>query len=256
MTDLANSSFLIVGGTGGVGLETALQIADAGGKKIAVAGRNAERGEGAAKSIRARGASEAIYIQADGGDPAAAQLAVERVEKVFGGIDVLVCSTAAEVFPRLLKDIPIEDIQRTLVEQAVSPLIMSRAVLPGMRERKSGTIINIASDAAKSATPGETVIGAAMAAIVMFSRALAMEAKRDGIRVNVLTPSIINGTPLYDRLMKDDFSVKLFGKAEKMAELGVVGPEDIARMIVFLAGPGGAKITGQAISVNGGISAA
>jgi NAD(P)-dependent dehydrogenase (short-subunit alcohol dehydrogenase family) len=116
--------------------------------------------------------------------------------------------------------------------------------------------VNIASDAGKLATPGESIIGAAMAAIVMFSRTLAIEAKRDGIRVNVLTPSLIAGTATTERILAEGFSQKLFRKAEKLAHLGVVQPEDLAALVVFLASPGGAKITGQAISVNGGISAA
>ena len=115
-------------------------------------------------------------------------------------------------------------------------------------------IINVASDAGKLSTPGETVIGAAMAGIVMFSRALANEAKRSGIRVNVLTPSIIRGTPLYDDLMEHPFASKLFTKAEKMASLGVVEADELAQLAVFLASPAAAKLSGQAISMNGGIS--
>jgi len=124
-----------------------------------------------------------------------------------------------------------------------------------MMAQRGGAIICLASDAAKIATPGETVIGAAMAAIVMFCRGMAYEAKRSGIRVNCLTPSIVQSTPLYGRLMEDEFSRKLFGRAETMASLGVVQPEDLAAMAVFLAGPEGAKITGQTISITGGISA-
>jgi 2-hydroxycyclohexanecarboxyl-CoA dehydrogenase len=69
----------------------------------------------------------------------------------------------------------------------MAPLLMCSAVLPSLRAQKSGLIIKIASDAAKVATPGESIIGGVMAAIVMFSRTLAMEAKRDGVRVNALT---------------------------------------------------------------------
>jgi NAD(P)-dependent dehydrogenase (short-subunit alcohol dehydrogenase family) len=95
-----------------------------------------------------------------------------------------------------------------------------------------------------------------MAAIVMFTRALAMEAKRDGIRVNVLTPSLIVGTPTGDRVLAEGFSKKLFTKASTMAHLGVAEPDDLAGLIVFLARPEASRLTGQAISVNGGISAA
>ena len=94
-----------------------------------------------------------------------------------------------------------------------------------------------------------------MAAIVMFTKTLAMEAKRMGVRANALTPSIVSGTRTYDRVMAGGFSRKLFDKAIKAARLGVVTPDDIAPMIVYMAGPQGARMTGQAISINGGISA-
>ena len=178
------------------------------------------------------------------------------VEQAYGAIDILVVSTAAAVLPRLLGDIEPADIASILVEQAAAPMVMSRAVLPGMRSRGSGAIVVVASDAAKSATPGETVIGAAMAAITMFARAMAMEVKRDGIRVNIVTPSLISGTPIYDRLMEDEFSARLFGKAAKLASLGVADADDVAATIAFLCSADAARITGQAISVNGGISAA
>ena len=94
----------------------------------------------------------------------------------------------------------------------------------------------------------------AMASIVMFCRGLANEAKRSGIRVNAITPSIVRGTPLYDRVMQDPFSAKMFAKAEQMAELGVAHADDLAELVVFLASPASSLITGQTISVTGGIS--
>ncbi len=124
-----------------------------------------------------------------------------------------------------------------------------------MREANGGCIINIASDAAKIPTPGESVIGAAMAGIVMFTRALAIEGKRNGIRANVLTPSIVGGTEFYERIMADPFAGKLFGKAVPRAELGLVSMTDLAEIAVFLASPAASKMTGQALSVTGGISA-
>ena len=149
-----------------------------------------------------------------------------------------------------------EDLERIVQIGLMGTLQTCRAALPHMAAQGGGAIVNLASDAAKLATPGETVLGAVMAALVMFTRTLAMEAKRNGIRVNCLTPSIVRDTPLYDRLMADDFSGKLFAKAEAMAHLGVVTPADLAPMVVYLASPAAAKLTGQAISINGGISAA
>jgi NAD(P)-dependent dehydrogenase (short-subunit alcohol dehydrogenase family) len=181
---------------------------------------------------------------------------VAQVTAALGSIDVLVNSTVGTFVPTLFHELPIEDIETLLVQQMLAPLLMSKAVLNGMRERGGGVIINIASDACKVPTPGESVIGAAMAGIAMFSRGLALEAKRNGIRVNTLSPSLIQGTLTYDRVMADPFSAKLFGNAVKQAHLGVVEPDDLAGLIVFLAGPQGARLTGQTISVNGGISIA
>ena len=93
-------------------------------------------------------------------------------------------------------------------------------------------------------------------AIVTFTRTLAVEAKRDRIRVNAVTPSLIEGTETGDRALAGGFSKKLFEKARQQAHLGPTEPDDLADLIVFLAGPGSARITGQVISVNGGISVA
>lgn len=246
---------LIVGGSSGVGLATAHRLVSQGVRNIAIAARSADRGAAAAASVSSASV-DARFFACDANDPAAAVELVAAVEAAFGTIDLLIVSTAAAVLPRLLGDIEPAEISRILVDQAAAPMLMSRAVLPGMRARQSGAIVLVASDAAKSATPGETVIGAAMAAITMFARAMAMEVKRDGIRVNIVTPSLISGTPIYERLMEDEFSARLFGKAAKLASLGVANADDVAATIAFLCSPDAARITGQAISVNGGISAA
>ena len=122
-------------------------------------------------------------------------------------------------------------------------------------QARSGCVINIASDAAKIPTPGESIIGAAMAGIVLFTRTLAVEGKRDGIRANVLTPSLVSGTEHYERVMSDPFAGKMFAKAVPMAQLGVVNKYELAELAVFIASPASAKMTGQAISMTGGISA-
>jgi NAD(P)-dependent dehydrogenase (short-subunit alcohol dehydrogenase family) len=246
---------LITGGTSGIGLATAIAFAEAGVRCIGLIGRNLERGTEAARRVTASGA-DVKFIQADANHPDQARRAAEDAMMHLGGVDVLINSTAGLFSPELFHNIPLNDIPDIVTQQLMAPLLMSSVVLPLMRAQKSGLIINIASDAAKVATPGESVIGAVMAAIVMFSRTLAMEAKRDGVRVNALTPSLVEGTATAARILAEGFSQKLFQKAAKQAHLGVAQPEDLAAIAVFLAGPGGSKITGQAISVNGGISAA
>jgi 2-hydroxycyclohexanecarboxyl-CoA dehydrogenase len=254
---LKECSVLITGGTSGVGLETAMQFGEAGVPRIAINGRDRARGEAARLKVLARApAAKVLFVAGDCNTVQGASSVCGAAREAFGSVDVLVNSTVGPNGPKLLHLIALEEMQGILVDQMMAPLLTSRAVLPWMTERGGGAIINIASDAGKLTTPGESVIGAAMAGIMMFSRTMAIEAKRHGIRVNVLTPSIIEGTANYAKVMNDEFSGKLFGKAIKMAQLGVVNAADMAALIVFLASPQAAKISGQAISCNGGISAA
>lgn len=253
----ADSGVLIAGGTSGLGLASALDFARAGVRRIALLARNAERGAAAVATIRAVApAAEVHFFQADARRYAALEDAAGAAREALGSIDVLVNTTSTSALPALFHTTPAGELEKVLTGLAMPPIFLCHIVLPWMRAQRGGAIINVASDAAKAATPGETVIGAGMAAIVMFTRALAIEAKRDGVRVNVLTPSLIVGTPTGDAVLQGGFSKKLFEKAASMAHLGVVTPEDVASMVVFLGGPAAAKLTGQAISVNGGISAA
>jgi 2-hydroxycyclohexanecarboxyl-CoA dehydrogenase len=254
---LDESGVAITGGTSGVGLAAARQFVDAGVRRLVLMGRDEQRGVAACQAVLAGSPETQVeFLAVDANDPGDAARAVERARSLIGSIDVLVNSTSSSGVPALLHDTPIEQIGPLLTQQALAPMHMTRAVLPAMREQRGGAIVNIASDAGKVATPGETVLGAAMAAIVMFSRAVAMEAKRDGVRVNAVTPSLITGTPTAERVLKEGFSAKLFAKAITMAHLGVAEPDDLAGLIVYLASPAAARLTGQAISLNGGISAA
>jgi 2-hydroxycyclohexanecarboxyl-CoA dehydrogenase len=248
---------LITGGTSGVGLATALRFAADGEARIVLVGRDEERGEKACAAVRAAHPDCRVqFVACDANDAAQAVAATGTARELLGDVDVLVNSTTASYVPRLLRDIPVEEMASILTDQALAPLHMCRAVLPWMSARRSGAIVNVASDAAKVPTPGETVIGAAMAAIVTFTRTLAVEAKRDGIRVNAVTPSLIEATATGDRAMAGGFSRKLFEKAKAQAHLGPTQVGDLAELIAFLAGPGAARITGQVVSVNGGISVA
>ncbi|MEB3061934.1 SDR family NAD(P)-dependent oxidoreductase [[Mycobacterium] zoologicum] len=253
--ELAESSALIVGGTAGIGLASARALVAAGVPRIAIVGRNPQRGQSAARSLAESG-RDAHFIVGDATDPDAAVRIAQEADELLSGIDILMCTTAADVRPELFINIPITDIGRGITQLALPSMHMASAVLPGMRSRRGGVIVNVASDAAKTATPGEAVIGAAKAAIVMFTRTIAIEEKRYGIRANAMTPSLVHGTASTERITTDGFSAKLFARAAQAASLGVPTADDIAELTVFLCSPGAARLTGQAISVNGGISAA
>lgn len=247
---------LVVGGTSGVGLAVARRLARAGSRRILLVGRNQDRGDRAMAELEALAPGvQAEFISADALDPDDALRIFERALGRWGRVDVLVNSINGSHGPRLLHRTDIHDLYPQVTSQLMGVIHMCRAAVTAMQEQGSGVIVNVASDAAKSPTPGEAAIGAAMAGIVMFTRTIAMELKRDGIRANVVTPSIIEGTGGFERVMQDEFTSKLFGKAIPLAHLGVVNAEDMAELIAFLCSPRSGKLTGQAISLNGGISA-
>lgn len=259
---LEESAILLTGGTAGIGLACAEALARAGAPRLMLASRTAARGEQALEALRrAAPDAEVRFVAADVSTPEGATRAAEACAEAYGRIDALVSTAGGESLPRLLHEQPIESLPETLRAITSGVLLPARAVLPHMTAQHAadgsgGSIVLTASDAAKVATPGEVTIGAAMAAIVMFARAMAIEAKRSGIRVNALTPSVVRGTPLYAQSQQDPFASRLFAKAEQSARLGVVEAADLGALAVFLCGPASAKLTGQAISVNGGISAA
>jgi len=241
---------LVFGGGSGIGRAAAAAFR-AEGARVCIVGRDSGRGHAAADALGA------AFVAADCSVPAAVGPAVDAAAEHLGRIDTALVSLGGNRLPELLHRQSLRDIADTVAEDLTPTLLAAGAVLASMRAAGGGTILAVASDAGKIATPGEAVIGANMAAIIQFVRGVAIEGRRDGIRANVLTPSLVEGTPLTDRLMAEgSFSAKLFAKARPLAGLGPTHPEDLAALAVFLAGPSAARITGQAISVNGGISAA
>ena len=121
------------------------------------------------------------------------------------------------------------------------------SALPHLSVR-GGTIIGFASDAGKFASPRQAIIGAAFGGIMTFVRNLALEVSRHGVRVHCISPSFVADTPVFEK------HAARAGTAFDRAGLGLPTPKDIAPMALFLCSPGAAKITGQIISINGGLN--
>ena len=249
------SNAVITGGTSGIGLETAVVLAESGIRTIVINGRNHERGERARLDILSRVPGVTVtFVPADVGRADGARALFEASAPLLGGpLDVLVNCSGGDFSPELFERTPVEDLDAIITHWLSSRIHVCHAALPLMS--RGGAIVNVGSDAAKVPTPGETVIGAAMAGMVMFSRTLALEAKRRGVRVNVVTPSVVEGPRLRARIAAGGFSGKLFEKAIAAAHLGVVNARDVAETIAFLASSRAARVTGQVVSVNGGVSA-
>lgn len=247
---------LLLGATSGIGLETGMQLAESGVPRLHIVGRDTARGSSAVSRIAVRApAADVRFHAADAADPAqlravVADAALER------GIDVLV-----HAVPGVSPPAPFSLTEPAVFDELVRLHLLSawhaaHAVRPHLVARGGGTMIFVSSDAAKIPTPGESIHGSLMAAIAMFARTLALEEARHGLRVHALTPSIVEGTISHDRMIADAFSAKLFGKAKSRAGLGVPEPHDVAAAAVFLASPAAARMTGQTLTINGGLAVA
>jgi 2-hydroxycyclohexanecarboxyl-CoA dehydrogenase len=251
---LAESHVVVSGGTSGVGFAAATEFVRAGARRVVLVGRDLERGDRSRAAVAAAG-SEVLFVAGDAGDARdSTRIAAEAADFLGGRIDTFVSAVAPRGHLGPLRRQDPDELERVLVGLVLPVMQMNRAVLPHMQQA-GGTIVNVASDAGKVPTPGESVAGGAMAAIAMFSRTLALEAKRHGIRVHTVSPSLIAGTPTADRLLAEEFGAKIFERILDKAQLGVPDARDVAATILWLASPDAAKVTGQVISVNGGISA-
>ena len=124
-----------------------------------------------------------------------------------------------------------------------------------MKAPGGGSLLLFAFDAGRGAAPGHSLIGVVQGGIIALTRSLALELARDRIRVNCISPTYVVDTPLLDRLLKVPAAAKAIETAGARAGLGLPNPDDIAPLALFLRSAAASKITGQVISVNGGLSA-
>jgi len=126
------------------------------------------------------------------------------------------------------------------------------AALPHL-SKQGGTIVGFASDAGRFASARQSVLGASFGGIMMFVRNLAVEVARSGVRIHCISPSYVVDTPVFELYARGAGERGI--RAQERAGLGLPSPKDIAPMALFLCGPDAAKITGQIISINGGLNA-
>lgn len=241
---------LIAGGTGSIGAQLAREAARQGWA-LALHGGSADKV--AALTAELGASTQAEGLTGDVADPATAGQLVARAASRFGRLDAVVdCVATGPAGARLtglFKDTEPEHYAAFLDLSAAWFQRLAHAAYPRLAER-GGTLIGFISDAGKFAAPRQTIIGAARAASIGFVRNLAVEAARDRIRVHAISPSYVAGSAVAQRM-----GAERMATAEARAGLGLPRPEDIAPMTLFLCGAGAAKITGQIISINGGLNA-
>lgn len=243
-------AMLIAGGSGSIGRALG-GLAAAVGWRVAIHGRRAERVEAALADLPAEGHSGHVADFADGAVIAAL---VAEVAARHGRIDAVVdCSVGgpsgiagsfAETRPEVFTAFAGQSV--------VAFQRLAHAALPHLSAR-GGALVALVSDAGIFAAPRQTLIGAMRAATIGFVRNLALEVARDGVRVHAVSPSYVEQTGIAARL--EAASAERMAKARKRAGLGLPNALDVARLALFLCGPDSARITGQVISINGGLNA-
>jgi 2-hydroxycyclohexanecarboxyl-CoA dehydrogenase len=248
----ANHTVIVTGGGGGIGGATCRRFAreDA---SVAVFDLNFEAAEKVAAGIRAEG-GRAQAFRCDITDRASVDAAVIAAEKDLGPIDVLVNNAGWDVFKPFTKTEPAQW-DKLIAINLTGALHMHHAVLPGMATRKKGRIVNIASDAARVGSSGEAVYAACKGGLVAFSKTIAREHARHGITVNVVCPGPTDTALFADYKEGAGNPEKLMEAFTRSIPLGRIGqPDDLPGAILFFASSDAAFITGQVLSVSGGLT--
>jgi 3-oxoacyl-[acyl-carrier protein] reductase len=241
---------LVTGGSRGIGRAVAQILAKAG-LRVALSYRErADEAEDVVAHIRSQG-GEARAYRADVGDAAQARALVQAVAGDFGRLDVLVNNAGVHLPGVKLADMPAEEWDRILRVNLCGPFHLIRAVLPGMRERRSGHIINLSSNVTNRMPAGYGAYAVSKSALEALSRILAKEEGPNGIRVNVVAPG-----PIRTDMLREAFDAMGAERADafvRSVPLGRTGdPEEIAAVVAFLVSDAASYITGQVLYVNGG----
>ena len=240
---------IVTGAGSGIGREVALGLAR-DGAKVVLGDLSLERAQLVAKEISATGGT-AVPIQVDVAEAGLVRAMVAATMQEFGQIDILVSNAGWDkVMPFVGTDEGLWD--RVIAINYRGHLACTHAVVPHMIEAGSGKIVLLASDAGRVGSSGEAVYSGAKGAAIAFSKALARETARQGINVNCVAPGLTD-TPMLANVSEGH--EKLMAAIIRSIPLGRVGtPVEVARAVLFLASCDADYITGQTLSVNGGLS--
>jgi len=236
---------LVTGGSQGIGMGICYSLAR-DGFMVVVASRNQEKVDGVASELKASG-YQAKGLALDVQDIESFKDKVKGITEEFGGIHVLVNNAGVTADNLMLRIKPV-DYDFVLNTNLRGSYFLAQAVLRPMMKQKWGRIINITSVVGLMGNPGQTNYAASKAGLIGMTKSLAREVGSRGITVNAIAPGYI-ATEMTDSLSEEVKASFVAG-----IPLGRMGqPEDVALAVSFLAGNGGAYITGQVLSVDGGL---
>ncbi len=253
---MAERVALVTGAAGGIGRAISARLAEAG-NAVAVADLRGDDADAAATTIATETGARLASVAFDVTDSASVAAGVERAGEALGGpVEILVNNAGwDELRPFIETD---EEFWHRVVEiNYMGCLRLTHAVLPGMLERGFGRIVSIASDAARVGSSGEAVYAGAKGGVVAFTKTIARESARRGVTANAVCPGPTR-TPLLERMAaKDPAGEKLIASLERAVPMRRLGePDDVAAAVAFFASEEAGFITGQTLSVSGGMTMA
>lgn len=238
---------VVVGAGSGIGRATAELFAD-NGARVAVADIDGEGAAETAEGLRSKGHDVSVH-RCDLTDMAQTDAMVEAVVREHGRLD-MVTSTVGWSDTTFFAQEDDEYWRRIIDINLMGSIYLCRAALRPLSEQRSGSIVLTSSDAGKVGTMGETVYAAAKAGVIGFVKSLAREIARDGLRVNAISPGPTD-TPLL-RSQSDQHVIDKMVRAVPLKRMGTAAEQ--AGPIVFLASDAASYITGQTLSVSGGLT--
>ncbi|MBT8409037.1 MAG: L-iditol 2-dehydrogenase [Alphaproteobacteria bacterium] len=252
MSRLAGKVALVTGGARGIGRAICEAYA-AAGAKVAVADLRQDDAKAAARTLGNQGMAITMNVA----DPASIARGVADVEAAWGGIDILVNN--AGIFNMASIDkVTVEDYRRQYDVNVGGTIFAIQAVVPSMKKRGGGSIINFSSQAGRRGEPNIVIYCSTKAAVISVTQSLALELAGDNIRVNAIAPGVID-TPMWDTVDAQFAEYENKPRGQKKREVGEAvplgrmgDPGDVADPCVFLASDEARYITAQTLNVDGG----
>ena len=236
----------VTGSSRGLGKVIAAVLAQAGARVVVNSFTRPEAGEAVVSEIVAAG-GEAMAVQGDATEEREINRMADEIERSFGPVEVLVVNATPFQPMKTLEQYTWEDHESMLRAFVKSPFLLSRRLLPGMKARGSGRIIQVTSEVFHQGNPGFSAYVAAKGGQIGWSRSMANELAPHGITVNTVAPGWI---PVERHAEVPAADLEAYRKTIPLGRLGT--PEDVARAVQFFAAGESSFLTGQTLMVNGG----